>query len=226
MATLNPSLTEQTEKKTRKKRTTRGTVNRSEIVQTRLSPRLRFTAELIARHQRRTLSSVIEDMVEEAAERYALPLVLSEKAQTDSYLFSKYKFKKVPATEAGERLWSSEEADRFAALALFTPHLLTPQECQVWRLVIDTHYFWNHFEINIETKKGEVIGNEWWPLVDYNGLIRERLREHWPLLREILEERETPEAFKKLNLPGGRLVERPDYYPYPIKKIDPSVVLG
>lgn len=208
------------DKKGRKKRTTRGTLRRSEIIQTRLSPRLRFMAELMARHQRRTLSSLIEQLVEAASQSYSLPLILSEEAQSNHYLFSGYPLENVNLAKAGNHLWSADEVERFAALALFAPHLLTPQETQVWKLIKDTPYFWNHFKISLESKKGETIDKQWWPLVDHQGLIYERVREHWPLLRDILEERQSEEVFKKLELGDGRLVDQPDYYPYSIKAVE------
>ncbi len=208
------------DKKNRKKRTTRGTVNRSEIIHTRLSPRLRFMAELMARHQRRTLSGLIEHLVEMAGQSYLLPIMLSEEAQTNHYLFSEYPLENVSLVEASNRLWSADEIERFVALALFTPHLLTPQETQVWKLIKETPYFWKHFKINLESKKGEVLGQRWWPLIDYSGLIRERVREHWLLFRDILEERQSEEVFKNLKLGNGQLVDQPDYYPYLIKAVE------
>jgi hypothetical protein len=208
------------DKKGRKKRTTRGTVNRSEIIHTRLSPRLRFMAELMARHQRRTLSSLIEQLVEAAGQSYSLPLVFSAEAQSHHYLLSGYPLENVSLVEAGNRLWSEDEVERFAALALFAPHLLTSQETQVWKLVKDTPYFWNHFKINLESKTGKIIDKQWWPLVDHFGLITERVREHWPLLRDILEERQSAEVFKKLELGDGQLIDQPDYYPYLVKAVE------
>lgn len=196
-----------------------GKLNRSVIIQARLSPKLRFIAELIARHQRRTLSSLIEHLLEETAERYQLPLLLSEKAQTDYYLFSTRQTQKVRASEAAERLWSADEADRFAAVALFAPSLLTAEEQAVWEVVTDTPYFWNHFEIHIENPAGQVLDKEWWPLIDYHGFNHERLREQWPLLQAILEGHESLDTFKTLPLPPGQLVEKPAYYPYPLKKV-------
>lgn len=217
---MDSSLHPGERKADRKKRTSRVTMNRSEIIQARLSPRIRFMAELMARHQRRTLSSLIEHLVEAASQSYMLPLVVSEEAQIRQDLFSEYQFQNVPLAEAGNRLWSVDEADRFAALALFVPHLLTPSEARVWQLIRDTPYFWNHFKIRLEDKQGEQIGEQWWPLVDRHGLIAERVREHWPLLRDILEERQPEEAFKNLKLAGGRLVDQPDYYPYSIKAME------
>ncbi len=191
---------------------------RTVTMRVRLSPPLRFAAELMARHQRRTVSSLMESLLAEQATRYYLPVVLTEKAQTNHYLYGERQTKKITAQEIIERLWSAEDADRFAAMALFVPGLLTAEEQSLWQVIIDTPYFWNHFEIHIENPAGQVIEKEWWPLVDYRGLNRERLREYWPLCQAILDGEKPLQSLKDLKLPPGRPVEKPDYYP-PIKKV-------
>lgn len=191
---------------------------RTVTLRVRLSPPLRFAAELMARHQRRTVSSLMESLLAEQATRYYLPVVLTEKAQTDHYLYGERQTQKITAQEIVERLWSAEDADRFAAMALFVPGLLTAEEQSLWQVIIDIPYFWNHFEIHIENLAGQVIEKEWWPLVDYRGLNRERLREYWPLCQAILEGEKPLHSLKNLNLPPGKPVEKPDYYP-PIKKV-------
>lgn len=45
-----------------------GKLNRSEILQARLNPKLRLGAEIMVRSQRRTLSSLIETLIEAATE--------------------------------------------------------------------------------------------------------------------------------------------------------------
>lgn len=206
-------------KKRQRKKRLGSQLKRTIVIQTRLSPKLRFVAELIARHQNRTLSTLIESLLTETAGRYRLPLVLSEAAQTDHYLFGERRTQKLTAQEAGERLWSAEEADRFAAMALFTPSLLTGEEQNLWQVITDISYFWNHFEIRIENQAGKLLETEWWPLIDYRGFHCERLREHWPLCQAILEGKESIDTLKALTLPSGKLVEKPEYYPHPIKKV-------
>ena len=75
-----------------------------------------------------------------------------------------------------------------------------------------------HF--NLESKTGEIIDKQWCPLIDHCGLIHERVREHWPLLHNILEERQSEEVFKNLKLGDGRLFDQPAYYPYSIKAVE------
>lgn len=192
--------------------------SRTITVQVRLSPPLRFVAELIARHQRRTVSSLMESLLAEKAASYHLPVVSTEKAQTEHYLFGERQTQKITAQEVSERLWSGEDADLFAGIALFLPSLLTSEEQALWQVITDIPYFWNHFEIHIENPAGQIVNKEWWPLVDYHGLNRERLREHWLLCKAILDGEQPLQSLRALNLPSGKLVEKPDYYPA-IKKV-------
>ena len=171
----------------------------------------------MARHQRRTVSSLMESLLAEQATRYYLPAVLTEKAQTNHYLYGERQTQKITAQEIVERLWSAEDADRFAAMALFVPGLLTAEEQSLWQVIIDISYFWNHFEIHIENPAGQVIEKECVAIVDCR-LNRERLREYWPLCQAILDGEKPLQSLKDLNLPPGRPVEKPDYYP-PIKKV-------
>ncbi len=210
-------------KKKQPKKGAGGKLNRSEIIQTRLNPKLRFIAEVMARQERRTLSSLIEGLIEEAAERHKIPLVLTERAQTDRYLFGKRKYQNISMKAAADLIWSAEEADRFAALALFLPDLLTAEEEELWQIIVHKPYFWEHFEINVETKAGKVLDKEWWPVVDRHGLIREHLREYWPLMRGILDGKESIEKLKQMKLSVSRTVKKPEYYPYPIKVVAPDV---
>lgn len=191
---------------------------RTMTLRVRMSPPLRFVAELMARHQHRTVSSLMESLLAEQATRYYLPVILTEKAQADHYLYGKRQTQKMTAQEIGEQLWSAEDADRFAAMALFVPGVLTAEEQSLWQVIVDTSYFWNHFEIHIENQAGQVVDKEWWPLVDYRGLNRERLREYWSLCQAILDGEKPIQSLKELKLPLGRLVEKPDYCPT-IKKV-------
>lgn len=191
---------------------------RTVVMTVRISPPLRFVAEMIARHQHRTVSSLMESLLAEKAASYCLPVVSTEKAQTNDYLFGQRHTEKIIAQEVGEQLWSAEDADLFAGMALFLPSLLTAEEQTLWQVITDIPYFWNHFEIHIENPAGQIVDKEWWPLVDYRGLNRERLREHWPLCQAILDGEKPLQHLKELNLPPGKPIEKPDYYP-PIKKV-------
>ncbi len=123
---------------------------------------------------------MIEVLIEREIERYKIPVVHSPGAQINAMLFHKIKSKQLSVKETMDSIWSEEEADRFAAFALFLPELLLPEEAQAWNLIANTAYFWEHFEINVETKSGKVLEKEPWPITEHRSLIREHLREHWP----------------------------------------------
>ncbi len=91
-------------------------INPCEVVQTRMMPRLRFYGELVARHQRRSLSSVIEGLIEKMAQEYLIPVLLSEET-TNGHGLSTRHYQENSIRNAAVWLGSPEEADRFAAMA-------------------------------------------------------------------------------------------------------------
>jgi hypothetical protein len=107
---------------------------RTEIVQVRLDPKLRFAAELAARRQRRTLSSFIEWGVGEA-----IKLVDLDESET--------------AYSAISNIWDVDEADRFAKMAHHYPLLLTHEEEVLWKVVLTTPSFWSGPENNLKNLK-------------------------------------------------------------------------
>src|SRR5437879_4342886 len=112
-----------TDKKTKKG--AGGKLQRSEVVQTRMSPRLRYSAQIMARHQRRSLSGLIENLIESAAEKYIIPVAVAEVPNIEEDLFVERKYQKMSLQTAATQLWSLEPSERFAALAFFLPDLLT-----------------------------------------------------------------------------------------------------
>lgn len=91
---------------------------RTEVVQIRLDPRLKFTAELSARRQRRTLSSFIEWAVQEAVSQVVLDYQTKEKISA-----------------VVEKVWDVDGADRFVKLASKYPDLLTFEEEKLWKAI-------------------------------------------------------------------------------------------
>lgn len=76
-------------------------------------------------------------------------------------------------------------------------------------LIVDTAYFWGHFIINIEGRNGRLLKEKIWPAINEHSLIKENLREYWPLLKEILEGKKSDNNLRQLNLPAGRIIEKP-----------------
>lgn len=147
-----------------------GKLSRSETVTVRLDPKLRYLAELAARKQRRTLSSFIEWAIEDALGRVYL----------DDHGTS--------VTEVAYTLWDVDDSDRFAKLAIRFPELLTHEEQVLWKLVRENGHLW----------KGKHDGNgDWvWKVVE-DGLVMERLREHWLKFNAVANGEAEPSTLPK-----------------------------
>jgi hypothetical protein len=196
-----------------------GKLNRSEVIQARLDPKLHLAAEILARVHRRTLSSVIEVLIEAAAEETKVAAAVSDNTQIDITLLKRKKREKISIKDIVDLMWSGEEADQFVMMALLLPDHLTADEANLWCLIKETPYFWTHFSINVESCKGEVIDQKTWPLINQSGVIKENLRELWPLLKDIRDGKKSSNDLRKLNLPEGYLIDRPKDYPHEIKVI-------
>jgi hypothetical protein len=124
---------------------------RSETVTVRLDPKLRYLAELAARHQRRTLSSYVEWAIEDS-----LRWINLDSGTT--------------LHQSAERLWDVDEPDRFVRLALSYEHMLTHEEQVIWKLIRENGYLW----------RGRYDANHRWTWqIRHESLIFERLRESW-----------------------------------------------
>ena len=155
-----------------------GQLNRTEMLQARLSPKLRLMAELMARADRRTVSSLIEGLIEKAAQETSIEAVPLEKA---GYVEAMRNNPKIQTTvaQAVENMWEpGNEGSRFVAFAFCFPHLLTDYEFRLWRLIKISPYFWKNFPITITTEKGEVV-KEWAKDVEYSGLLHDHLKQYW-----------------------------------------------
>jgi hypothetical protein len=205
----------------RKKRGAGGKLNRSEIVQTRLNPKMRFAAEIMARYERRTVSSLLEGLIEQTIKDYRIPAMIGEKAQANLLFYGgEAEPQKTSLKFLLDDIWTIEEADRFASFAMCFPDLLTEEEERLWNLIVQTPYFWAHFEINIESKGGKVVGKDVWPVKTYRGLIRENIREHWDLLNAIARGEEPRSKLAELKSPG-RIVPKPKHIPT-VTKVNPA----
>ena len=116
-----------------------GDGRRSMNVIVRVSPELRYLAEIAARVQRRTVSSFAEWAIEQAVHQTELG---------DSTV-----------GKLRPRLWDVDEIDRFTALAFHFPELLTHEEQVLWKLIIRDPYY----AIAVRTRKdnGRSIASNW-----------------------------------------------------------------
>ena len=113
------------------------TQTKVETLTIRVSPKMKFGLELLARKQHRNLTSVAD---------WAL-----------------YKALKDPVEGLSEGLleevWDPYEPDRLVKLALKCPELLTYEEELIWRIIQNDSFYWNDERDAIVTI--EVIRDEW-----------------------------------------------------------------
>jgi hypothetical protein len=141
---------------------------KSEVVTVRLDPKLKYMSELAARRLRRTLSSYIEWVMEDALSRVHLSSETNREL-TDPTI-----------ADSVSELWDVDEPDRFAKLALNYPELLDHEEQRIWKLVCECGYLWRN------PYKNPHISTELKWDIDPHNLIFERLREHWPTFKAVV----------------------------------------
>src|SRR5919108_23207 len=140
-------------------------LSRTEIIQVRLDPKLRFAAELAAMKQRRTLSSFAEWAIEKAV-------------RDVSVVDRPFADISITAHDVTVEVWSVDEADRFAKLAFEFPELLDhDQEC-LWKLISENGYLWRGMY-------APPPSNEWIWMVAKENLYFPRLREHWDTFKRV-----------------------------------------
>lgn len=105
-------------------------LSRSETVTVRLDPKLRYLADLAARHHRRTLSSFIEWAIEDVLKR--------------TYIGSESNSK--PLYESAKYLWDINEVTRLLLLADSYPELLTHEEQILWNFINEYSFFSSEFK--------------------------------------------------------------------------------
>ena len=92
----------------------------------RLDPRSKYLIDLLSRHQKRTITGVIEWAVERAG---AEAIFDSEHG--------------INFLEAINNLWSTDESVRLANLALARPDLLDYDELRIWETIKVSPGFWS-----------------------------------------------------------------------------------
>ena len=111
--------------KTTKRKGGGGKLSRSETVQVRLDPKLRFAVDLVARKHRRTISSLIEWAMDKVANETVVGLKEKESAW-----------------QVTNSVWDVDEADRFVSLAHNYPNILTHDEGVLWKRICEYFVLW------------------------------------------------------------------------------------
>jgi len=159
-------------KKKRSKRKGGGSkLARTEIVQVRLDPKLRFSAEIASKVHRRTLSSFIEWAVDQAVK----DVVISKEGES--------------AEDIANKVWALNEADRFVGLASWHSELLSYDEECLWKLIIDKQLIWD----NTFSKNKVYVGNIYFknfPILRYLfSDFKEQINNPSPHFDGLLEKR-------------------------------------
>jgi hypothetical protein len=143
-----------------------GGSKRTEIISVRLDPKLRYSAELAARKQRRALSNFIEWAVEQALKR----VYLNENPEAPHLNVSIF--------NRATYLWDIHEADRFVKLASDYPDLLTHEEQILWQLIRKSAFLWRKQDGTLPSDDVRLL-----PLETHFHF--ERLREHWDTFKAV-----------------------------------------
>jgi len=144
-----------------------GKLSRSVTVTVRLDPKLRYLVEIAARCQRRTVSSYIEWAVLESLSGIRLPDGMGGNGNVIEFVSDK-----------ADQLWSVDESERLARLAILHPALLNHDEQLLWKLICDRGLIWQGAYI--------VGGSRVWDWEKLERLVFPELRKHWNLFKEVL----------------------------------------
>ena len=106
-----------------------GRLGRSETVTIRLDPKMNYLAELAARSQRRTKSSLIEAALTDAMNVIKVDIRPHANNQTT-------------VAQIADQVWHVDEPERLRRLVRFAPHLMTYEEQRIWAVVEKNNTFW------------------------------------------------------------------------------------
>lgn len=169
----------------KKKEGAGGKLNRGEIVQTRLNAKLRFAAEIMARLERRTVSSFIEQLIEQASKTYFIKDEESNSwAMKLNYLDNDESStkKKLTIDRIIKALWTLHEPTRFVVFAKSCPDLLNEAEESLIKTIEETKYFWTYYLIEANNSDKKI--KEWKRMNILEGLVTENLAEYWNRLKD------------------------------------------
>lgn len=94
----------------------------TETISVRLDPKLKYFCDLVARHERRTLSSFVESAISKALDEY--------REEGKGFVLN-------------DNLWDVDASDRFAKLAVLAPQLMTFEEQKDWGILNEADFLWD-----------------------------------------------------------------------------------
>ena len=146
-----------------------GRLTRSETVTIRLDPRLNYLCEIAARVQRRTKSSFIESLIDDAINN--LPLRPHDPPEWSLSIGA-----------IADELWNIREHERLISLAQRGPHLMTMREQEIWAVICEHGHFWPGKWV--PDGPGTVI---WSWECGPRDLITRRVADNWDKIVEVAE---------------------------------------
>jgi hypothetical protein len=153
------------------KKSPKGTQARSETLTVRMTPKTKFGLELLAIKQKRTLSSVIEWIVD-------LALRLEETEHLDCHISTEEgKYKPGRLYDMMEWLWDTEEVMQLVKKGLHCRSLLNFEEETVWKIIWNDARFWR-----VWSEDGEQVLPK-----SIHTLDKLFLLGNWNVIQKILE---------------------------------------
>lgn len=148
-------------------------LNRSEIIQARLGPRLKFGSELIANKEKCTLSSLVEMALERFSENYKFKV--GKKVHHS---------KEMSVSDLLDLIWHPDEGVRFIKRAFILPDSLSFEEEDFFDHLTFYRYFWSFYEVKYKDEDGNITRTEYLRHHALESLIEENLTEHWYALKD------------------------------------------
>lgn len=134
---------------------------RSVLIALRVTPRVRYGLELLARRQRCSMSEIVLQAVDARLDdvRVGLRLVARGERQPTLVL---------------DRVWSPHEWERISRVALFYPELLQDNERYLWRRIQESAAYWKRSPVPkhpaVDDLNWDVVARDWPKLKRQSGM--------------------------------------------------------
>ncbi len=146
-----------------------GRLTRSETVTIRLDPRLNYLCEIAARVQRRTKSSFIEAVIDEAIHN----ILLLPRDDPEGLTIG----------DQADDLWKIREHERLVGLVEIAPHLMTMREQEIWAVICEHGFFWRGKYM----QDPDTLDEAWTWQCSPDKLISKNVADSWDKIVEIAE---------------------------------------
>ncbi len=153
---------------------------KSESLALRIDPKLKYGLELLSRKQKRSITSLIESLVQQALEdrnNGLLDLEVEKYIELEGY----------ERSFNIDTYWSPYEWERISKLNQYKQEWMTFEERHIWSFVFKNACYWNLYTNFFEEIGENIYG--WGYLEDRQNEspLFERVEEDWPILKKISE---------------------------------------